>query len=255
MNNSLQIPLQPYGTFGFDDGTPLTTNKIDELKGLLKDTQCSWWTLPESYQKFIEDNIIPKQDTWTLECFKSEQDGIWHFDLPEFLTFKESLCNGTEKCLDYWFETLTGGYTPIKGEQITLTISDKKFDGYTTIISHSHGDEEWDNEANYYIDNSSGIQLWLCPYLQSLFKSLPKTLWLKFETPDYLPSGKPQDNHILLSELISKCCDSELINPQLKSLKDSILKIGEDLKDPNGLTICDEGQAFRRCLTYLSLNR
>lgn len=198
-NTTLQIPLQDYGTLGFDDGTPITIQKINDLKNLLKDTKCSWWTLPETYQKFIENHIIPKKDSWTLECFKAKS-GIWHFDLPEFLTFQESLCNGTELALDYWFEELTGGYTPIKGEKLIITISDKPIDGYTTTISHSHGDEEWNNEANYYFDNGSGILLWLCPYLQSLFKCLPKKLWFKFETPDYLPQCEPQGKTIILPQ-------------------------------------------------------
>lgn len=253
MNDTIQIPLQDYGTLSFDDGTTITKKKIDDLKGLLKDTKCSWWTLPESYQKFIENHIIPKQDTWTLECFKSEKDGIWHFDIPEFLTFQESLCNGTETCLDYWFEQLTGGYSPIKGEQLTLTISDKPIEGHTTTITHSHGDAEWDNDANYYLDNSSGILLWLCPYLQSLFKCLPKKLWLKFGTPDYLPHYSPQEK--TLTCLLDECCEAELINPILKSLQESIFKINGQFKGPNGLTCSDEGQATRRCLTFLSNNK
>ena len=253
--STLQIPLQDYGTCGFDDGTPITTQKIDALKSLLQETKCSWWTLPDNYQKFIEHHIIPKKDTWTLECFKASTDGIWHFDIPEFLTFQESLTGGTELALDYWFEELTGGFTPIKGEKLILTISDKPIDGFITTISHSHSDPKWDNDANFYLDDKTGLLLWLCPYLQSLFKYLPKKLWLKFETPEYLPSCKPSGDADLLSSLIQQCCEAELINDKLKLLQASIFKIQKDLESNDSPTICDEGQAIRRCICFLSNNR
>ena len=186
---TISIPMSDYQPCPYDDGTPITKEFIDKLKSQLTETKCSWWTLPETIQKFIENNLIPQQDTWTLECFKSK-DGIWHFDIPEFLTYQESLTNGTELSLDYWFEELSG-CSPITGEKITLTISQKPMDDYTTTCSHSHQDPTW-TESNYYFDNGSGILIWLCPYLQSLYKCIPQKLWLKIETPEYLPSQTPQ---------------------------------------------------------------
>jgi hypothetical protein len=180
--------IQEYLTLALTDGTPITGDYIEKLQSLLSETGCSWWSLPPELQKYIEDQLIPKQDSWTLECYK-DKSGIWSFDLPEFLTFKESLCNGTEKDLDYWFEQLTG-YQPLTGEMLLLEISKKPLNDYTTTCSWLSEDIFW-TESNYYIDDLSGKKLWLCPYLQSLFKEIPSTLWFKITTPEYYQTTQP----------------------------------------------------------------
>ena len=133
----------------------------------------SWWALPEKVQLFVKD-LVPSKHTWTLNCTK-DKSGVWVFSLPQFLTFNESLCNGTEEALDYHYKQLGGTLTT--GSKLKLTVTDIEPDDYTPQCLHLYEDPLW-TEANYYLDKVSDKDIWLCPYLQVLFKSVPEHLWL-----------------------------------------------------------------------------
>jgi hypothetical protein len=137
----------------------------------------SWWSLPTSMQDVVK-GIVPNKDTWTLNCSK-DKSGVWVFSLPQFLTFNESLCNGTEKVLDYWYEQLVG-HCPVIGDKLTVTVSKVKQPKYTTKIVWLYSDPNWP-DSNIYFDNGSGMDVWLCPYVQVLFKQVPESLWLTLE--------------------------------------------------------------------------
>ena len=144
--------------------------------------QNTWWGLNPIKQAFIKA-MIPDKDEWTLIITK-QIEGIWSFSLPEFQTFNESLCNGTEVSLDAHYLQQTGDQaqpgdqmilTAINGDNITL-----KPNEVTTTLKWLYTDE-MDGQSNYYLDTVTNIECWLCPYLQVLFKSAPQTLHMQIK--------------------------------------------------------------------------
>jgi hypothetical protein len=137
-----------------------------------------WWGLPTKIQEKIKD-MVPDQESWSLKMTK-DKSGVWVFSLPQFMTFNESMCNGTEKVMDYWFEKKIG-YTPVIGSKMTVTVSKVKPDSFDTKIIWMYEDP-MSPQSNYYYDNGSGMDVWLCPYVQVLFKGVPEGLWITFDS-------------------------------------------------------------------------
>jgi hypothetical protein len=136
----------------------------------------SWWHLPETAQKAIAA-LVPKRSKWTLNCKRHEFD-VWTFSLPQFLTYEESLCNGTEIVMDKWFERLTGE-KPETGSAMAMTVSSEPLEDYTTLIDFKRDDVDWAG-STIYRDTVLDLPIWLCPYLQILFKGKPDQIWVKF---------------------------------------------------------------------------
>jgi hypothetical protein len=137
-----------------------------------------WWGLPTKVQNMVK-SMVPDQDSWTLQM-KKDSSGVWVFSLPQFMTFNESMCNGTEKVMDYWFEQKTG-YVPVTGSTMDVTVSKKNPMGspFDTKLSWMYEDPYWSG-SNYYLDTMSGMDVWLCPYVQVLFKGVPESMWCTF---------------------------------------------------------------------------
>jgi hypothetical protein len=133
-----------------------------------------WWAIPSSVQDQIK-KLVPDQDTWTLDMSK-DKSGVWVFSLPQFLTFNESMCNGTELVMDYHFEQKMG-YTPVIGSKMKLTVSKVKPSTFDTTITWMYEDPVCPG-SNYYYDKVSKMDVWLCPYVQVLFKEVPESMWL-----------------------------------------------------------------------------
>lgn len=136
----------------------------------------TWWSLTPVIQDKIK-SMVPEKDTWTLNTTK-DSSGVWVFSLPQFLTFNESLCNGTEEVLDHWFEKLKG-YTPVIGSKMKMVVTKVKPTEFTTKITWMYEDPLWMG-SNFYYDTGSGMDVWLCPYVQVLFKDIPESMWITF---------------------------------------------------------------------------
>ena len=148
--------------------------------------QNTWWDLDPATREIIK-SMVPDQEAWTLDCYRTE--GIWQFSLPEFQTFNEALVNGTEKSVDWHFIELGAGI-PKKGSHMRLTCYNGDVtepEEYTTKLKHiCSGAWDGDPSSNWYYDIVSGKDCWLCPYLQVLFKCVPKTLYVQMKpTPDH----------------------------------------------------------------------
>ena len=137
----------------------------------------TWWSLSKEEQSDIA-STVPTQSTWQLYCTKHES-GVWVFSLPQFKTINESFCNGTELVLDAHYKLQTGVEAKV-GDEMLFTVSDKKLPKFTTTQQWLNKDPYW-FEANYFLDSVTNLQVWLCPYLQVLFKSVPETLWVLLE--------------------------------------------------------------------------
>jgi hypothetical protein len=144
------------------------------LTPVLETLQNSWWGLPTKVQDVVK-SMVPDKVTWTLDCTK-DSSGVWVFSLPQFLTFNESLCNGTEKVMDYWYTQLSGK-EPVTGSKLKVVVSKVEQLNWTTKVNWLYEDPLW-TESNYYYDTKSNMDLWLCPYVQVLFKEVPESMWL-----------------------------------------------------------------------------
>jgi hypothetical protein len=154
-------------------------------------SDCSWWSLPQS----TVDQLLEKtgQTSWTLEVYKNK-DGTWGFDLPDLLTKNEKFVNGTQDVLDSWYSQLyyeSGKYTngkPSPGEKLLVTVSSEYFQDSNTTLLYWEDDNTYGSKdspsllkPSWYFDTTQGSKLWLCQYLQFLFKEKPPTLWVKLE--------------------------------------------------------------------------
>ena len=147
-------------------------------------THNTWWALEAAKQAAIQATI-PHKDSWTLDCYRNTL-GAWEFSLPQYLTFNELLCHGTEKALDWHFIKLTQ-QMPKLDSHIKLTCYNGDLvvpEEYTTKLAWLYEDP-FMGDSNFYYDTVAGMDCWLCPYLQTLFKSVPITLYLQMEaTPN-----------------------------------------------------------------------
>ena len=165
---------------------------MDQLKGLMnlftqlpeemqqqlqQQLSCSWWGLPTSLQDELQKSFTGQQ-TFELEPYKNP-DGTWGFDMPELLTLNEKLLGGTELCLDYYWQKLTGTQ-PKTGDKMEMKLSSLPFDGYDGFLTFQ-GDDDLDPGSSYYLDNESQLLCWLCPFLPWLFGNKPQTLYFSLK--------------------------------------------------------------------------
>jgi hypothetical protein len=140
--------------------------------------------LPPSVQQYLTK--FTGFDSWTFLCYRNT-DETWGFDIPYLLTFNEKFINGTEKNLDVHYEQLSG-IKPDSNSRMYLTVSSKEIPDCTTTCTFV-GDDEFEQSFDptkesmqlptYYLDNKTGHVIWLCQYMQFLFKCKPQTLYLK----------------------------------------------------------------------------
>lgn len=138
----------------------------------------TWWDLSKASQALIA-KAVPTKNTWTL-IIKRHSNQEWIFSLPQFLTFNETLCGGTEHAIDYWYTEITGE-NPEVGDRLSMTVTTDRPDGFTTALTLKEECPQYAS-SHFYFDTISDYTIWLCPYLQVLFKSVPKTLWVTFKT-------------------------------------------------------------------------
>ena len=163
--------------------------------------------LTPAYQDRIA-SLIPNRLSWRLLLVRDAL-GYWSFSLPEYETYDELLCGGTEKAIDWHYENLTR-IKPVPGSRMVVNLynGDKMTAGsFHTVLEYVRPDYVID-DSNYYIDVESLIVCWFCPYLLALLKSAPQTIYLHFEpvcslktgTSMLADQGKPCHNNIVLEE-------------------------------------------------------
>ena len=151
--------------------TTITTNPQ------LLEGSCTYWSLTEEERQAVNESV-PDQDTWILHVRRNE-DGTWEFDLPEFKTFSELFVGNTEKVLDKHYNTLSE--TPAdKYSTMQLTVSRNPVENQTTHCTFVRACADFTG-ASVYLDNVWLEEIWLCPYVQTLFKEAPPKLYLNLE--------------------------------------------------------------------------
>ena len=156
-----------------------STNRKNIMNSIQNITDLgNWWSLSEAVQETIK-KTVPDKSSWTLHITKTKQ-GDWVFSLPQFLTFNEALTGGTEKVIDYHYKAITGKEA-VTGDKMTMTVSSKELPDFTTTLLFWDKDVSWP-DSHWYVDSVSDGNVWLCPYLQVLFKKVPGKMWVKFAT-------------------------------------------------------------------------
>ena len=127
---------------------------------------------------------IPLQDTWTLRVYRTMS--CWAFDMPEYDVKFEALIHGTERVLDHWWYERFGTL-PSNGDTMDMTIT--RSGGVDDVYKHEFYDTKlvWLREddksldSNYYLDVHSKMEVWLCPFLKILWKTVPEIIYVSFE--------------------------------------------------------------------------
>ena len=141
----------------------------------------TWWALPSWIQAAIKP-LTKMKSSWTMPCYKSEGKD-WKMNIPMLLTWGETLTGGTEKALDWWYESLSGE-KPEAGSTIKLTLSKTPTPSYTTklILEPTEMHSCWtDGDDSYWWEPISKTTCWLCPYLPWLMGGIPKKLYVTME--------------------------------------------------------------------------
>ena len=105
-----------------------------------------------------------------LIAYKTDS-GIWAFDHPHQNTVAEALCNGTEDVIDVYYRELTG-QPPVAGDRLKLQLDSEPMESWTTRLERLH----FDQAGTTYLDPLSGMEVWLCPWLQGYFQERPQFL-------------------------------------------------------------------------------
>lgn len=114
-------------------------------------------------------------------AYKTES-GIWAFDHEHQNTVAEALCNGTEHVIDWYFEMLNERQ-PVTDDKIYFLLDTNQFEGAITEIQLI----ETDQYGSVYRDKASGMNLWLCPWLQGYFGKVPEMIYIyceKYQEPE-----------------------------------------------------------------------
>ena len=114
-----------------------------------------------------------------MPVYKSTDNKDWYMDIPMLMTWKESLTGGTETCLDWWYEKLSGE-KPTPDSKMKLTLSKYPMEGCTTELDYIGDDKYW-SQSSWYEDKTSGSSCWLCPYLPWLMDGKPKKMYVTME--------------------------------------------------------------------------
>ena len=137
----------------------------------------NYWSLPDSLKKLVA-SLVPIKDTWTLNLSKTNNEH-WVFTIP--LIKDEALCGGTEKVIDFYYEQLVGT-TPNHGDKITMTVSTNSTEDYTTKLTDPHPDCDGYSYGTLYTDDSTDMNVWLCPVLEVMFGDpVPTKLYVTFK--------------------------------------------------------------------------
>ncbi len=105
-----------------------------------------------------------------------KQKSIWVFDHEHQDTIAEPLCNGTELVLDEYFE-LDMKRQAKEGDKLKIEVSTEPFDGYDTELQLQFTNKD----GSTYLDTELFEEIWLCPWLQSYFDEVPKTMFVKID--------------------------------------------------------------------------
>ena len=138
---------------------------------------CTFWALPDEERQEIIDKT-PKQPTWVLDM-KRLKDGLWYFDFPSLKTYGELMVGGTEKIMDYYYQDLTGA-TPDENSYMVTKVSSEPLDGAHAVLVKITDDGGVNGGATYK-DAMTGMQGWLCGWIQVPWGKAPEKIYVHLQ--------------------------------------------------------------------------
>ena len=126
-----------------------------------------------------EDLGIPYRFEWTLTLYRV--GALWAFDLPQYGVEQELLCGGTEKVIDHYAQGR---------ETVDVVLSLQAPEYYDTQLKFMVPDVD-DEYASWYTDLSTGMPLWFCPFLWTLWQHAPVDIWVTFLYTDEVTNTQP----------------------------------------------------------------
>ena len=137
----------------------------------------TYWLLPTPIRNLL-NRLVEARSSWELHLRK-DQDGCYYFNYPP-IAWNESLCGGTELCIDALALKLTGR-TPATGDKLIVLASDEPIPNPATIL-------EWREDdgfgGNYYHCTTTGKEAYLCGMSQVLFSYVPSRLYISLSLPN-----------------------------------------------------------------------
>jgi hypothetical protein len=107
---------------------------------------------------------------FTISPYKS--DGAWVFDDSKKDLEQEPFVSGIPEMIE-----LITADIPDAENGFVVFFSSKPFPGYQLLLKWTS--EE--SDGNWYIDEKTGMEGWLCPALLKYFRKAPKTIYIKTE--------------------------------------------------------------------------
>lgn len=123
-----------------------------------------------------------------LFLIADKTNDCWVFDHEHQNTVSEPLCNGTEIVID-WYYKLMKNKTPKPGDKLGFYLSTNKFDDAITKIKLIETNEY----GSTYKDELSGMKVWLCPWLQGYFGTVPECIYISCESINTISENELDD--------------------------------------------------------------
>lgn len=110
--------------------------------------------------------------------FKKLKNTNWYLILPEWEGDPEDL--QMVEGADDWLELVS-----MKGTEVKLTLSDKKFDDAESLALLRLREENLGGGGIYYLESyqgkNIGLKLWLCEVTRFVFGEIPQRIYFKVE--------------------------------------------------------------------------
>ena len=106
-------------------------------------------------------------------------DGMWQFSMPEYKTHNELLVGGTEHIMDEIYTSMSE-IKPDRYSSMTVTVSRIPLEEQTTTLTKLKEDSK-NPGSTFWLDEVTGKQAWLCPWLKLCWDPAPEILYIHTE--------------------------------------------------------------------------
>ena len=147
-----------------------------ESTALLEDN-CSYWQLTDE-ERAVVNASAPDQDKWSFNMERRD-DGMWQFSMPEYKTHNELLVGGTEQIMDDIYRSISE-VKPDRFSTMEVIVSRVPLKEQTTTFTKLREDSK-NPGSTYWLDEVTGKQAWLCPWLKLCWDPAPELMYIHCE--------------------------------------------------------------------------
>ena len=143
----------------------------------LLENNCSYWQLTDEERALVNASA-PDQDKWSFNMERRD-DGMWQFSMPEYKTHNELLVGGTEQIMDDIYRSISE-VKPDRFSTMEVTVSRVPLKDQTTTFTKLREDSK-NPGSTYWLDEVTGKQAWLCPWLKLCWDPAPELMYIRCE--------------------------------------------------------------------------